>query len=339
MVNRREYFTRWTNSANWLQWRPDWPIARWIAIVTAVSSTLIAAIACGRPIATRSQTDNVYIVVENPLKLLIVAAVALQIWCLLTPRVHMASQRWFGLSMWRTMLWAGAVESGILALVGIVATDLGWQCESIWNHPSPTKSAALSFLLCALALSRSNPISHLREMMQRCGTQWKQWNWRGRIVMVMLCLNVLLTGNYLLGYWRHASKMFAVHNQSVACMCDDDGKPISDFDTLCHQCTKQIPANARILYHGPNLGLILAYELYPRPVFMLPQEQKDMFHYCWRREKWCAGLTADPLDHFWKWDPPLTAVSENQFVADHQITCVVTFDEENVANNSIRILR
>ena len=291
------------------------------------------------PIAIVSQTSCVRIVIENPLKPLIVAAAALQVWCLLTPRVHAAAQRWFAMSLWRVVLWMGAVESGVLALISIVHTDLGWESASVWSHPTPTKTATISFLLSAVALSRKNPLSNIYEMMQRCGTQWRRWNWRSRIVIAMLCLDVLLTGNFLLGYWHQASNMFAVHNQSRACMCDDDGKPISDFDTFCRLCVKQIPANARILYHGPNYGLILAFELYPRRVFMLPQEQKDMFHYCWRQEKWCTGMTADPLDHLWKWDPPLTAVSERQFIAEHQITCVMTFDDRNVANNCIRNLR
>src|SRR5262249_12605905 len=103
-------------------------------------------------------------------------------------------------------------------------------------------------------------------------------------------------------------------------------------DIFCKQCDKEIPADARILFHGPNYGLILAYELYPRRVFMLPQEQKHMFHFCWQEEKWCAGIAADPLDRYWKWDPPLAPVSEDQFIKEHQITCVVTYDDWKVKN-------
>jgi hypothetical protein len=339
MAKRREYFTRWADTANWLQWRPDWPIARWVAIVAAALSALIAAIACAQPIVTRSQTVNVYIAVENPLKPLIVAVAALQIWCLLTPRAHAAAQRWFGLSLWRILLWVGAVESGILAIVGIAATNLGLECASIWSFPNPPAMATISFLSCVFALSRNNPLLHLHEMMQRCVTQWKRWNWRGRTVLVMLCVNILLTGNYLIGYWQHASRMFADRNPLMACKCDDEGNAVSDFDVFLRRCRKEIPAGARVLYHGPNYGQLLAYEIYPSRVFMLPQEQKDMFHFAWREEKWCKGMAADPLDHFWKWDPPLTPVSEEQFIAEHQITCVVTYDDLSVANNSIRDLR
>jgi hypothetical protein len=93
------------------------------------------------------------------------------------------------------------------------------------------------------------------------------------------------------------------------------------------------------LYHGPNEGLVLAYELYPRRVFMLPQEQRDLFEYCWYMESWCRGMAADPLDRYWKWDQPVLNISQEQFIADHQITWVVTFDSSDVSHNCIQLLR
>ena len=89
----------------------------------------------------------------------------------------------------------------------------------------------------------------------------------------------------------------------------------STFDRFSDDCCHLIPINARVLYHGPTEGLELAYELYPRRVFMLPREQRDLFHNGWYTDLWCRGISPDPLDDCWKWDPLLPEIPEQEFIA------------------------
>jgi len=316
---------------------PNWPWLRWISLAVAAGCTWVAQVACRGPILVNMV--HLRPVIENPLKLLLAAVVALQVWCLFTPRIHAVAARWLQPSLWYLMAIVGAVESGALAIVGILAIDLRWKFASIWTSPTPTQFASISFLLFAAALTTTDPRSYMRAVAERFKFQWNRWNWQSRVVFIFFCCNVLLMCNSLCTYWRHASTLFSAHDESVANSCDPDDNLQPNFDNFCRRCREQIPPNARILYHGPNEGLVSAYELYPRRVFMLPAEQRDMFHECWRREKWCQGMTADPLDQYWKWDPSLPNISQPQFIADHRVTYVVTFDESDITKNSIQSLR
>ncbi len=157
--------------------------------------------------------------------------------------------------------------------------------------------------------------------------------------LIFLVVNVAMMTNSFCTYWKHTSAMFSYHDELVASSCDANGLATPNFDNFCQRCREAIPSNATILYRGPNQGLVLAYELYPRRIYLLPQDQHDMFHDCWCRESWCQGLAPDPLEHYWKWDQPYPSISPEKFIAEHHITHVVTFDESDIAKNLIQTLR
>ena len=93
------------------------------------------------------------------------------------------------------------------------------------------------------------------------------------------------------------------------------------------------------MYRGPTEGLVLAYELYPRRVFMLPSEQRALFHNGWQTDLWCRGMAPDPLEDCWEWDPPLPELTAEQFIAQHGITHIVVYDNTEEANCTIQALR
>ena len=47
---------------------------------------------------------------------------------------------------------------------------------------------------------------------------------------------------------------------------------------------------------------------------MLPREQRDLFHNGWYTDLWCRGMSPDPLDDCWKWDPLLPEIPEQEFI-------------------------
>jgi hypothetical protein len=297
----------------------------------------IAAMACKAPIMANVSHPRVR--VENPLKVLLAAAAALEVWCLFSPRLQIAAAKLLSISLWRIMAFIGSLEAAALALIGIVTIDLRWKSASIWSSPTPTITAAISFLLLAIAFTRTDPRPQLVSILQRCGTQWTAWNWRGRTVLIFLVINIAMMSNSLCTYWKHTSAMFFYHDELAASSIDVNSKATPNFDNFCRRCREEIPSDARIFYRGPNEGLVLAYELYPRRIYLLPQDQHDMFHDCWCRESWCQGMAPDPLEHYWKWDEPCPNTSPEKFVADHHITYLVTFDEFDVAKSLIQTLR
>ncbi len=79
------------------------------------------------------------------------------------------------------------------------------------------------------------------------------------------------------------------------------------------QAIEPLPADARILYHGGPECMILAYELYPRRVFLLPEEQVRL---C---EEWVFGREAQPSIR-WPASLDVPSVDKEQFLREHRIT-------------------
>ncbi len=91
-----------------------------------------------------------------------------------------------------------------------------------------------------------------------------------------------------------------------------------------------MPADARILFHGQTAGLRLAYEVYPRQVFMLPQELRTLAA-SWHVQPQLADLPVDRKTAYWEERLPDASIDERQFIAEHRINYVVTFDEYDLA--------
>ncbi|HTQ38083.1 MAG TPA: hypothetical protein VMJ32_03595 [Pirellulales bacterium] len=262
------------------------------------------------------------------------ALVALQVWSLATPQIHAAARRYLGASVWRLAFFVWGTLFGLAAIIGIVRINLNCQAVPPSLLPDPAWASAISFILLAPTFTTRDPRPALRAFLERLIAQWISWNWRARMVLLAFCLNILPLVYSVGTYWKRASQQYYLHNPAMPVWQLADGT-CSNLDHFCQQCRAQIPPNANILYHGPNDGLVMAYELYPRRLYMLPYEQRNLCEYCWCLEKWCRGMAPDPLDIVWKWDPPIPDVPEDQFVREHHITYVVNYDYFNPANTSI----
>jgi hypothetical protein len=277
---------------------------------------------------------------SNPFKLLAVTVLALQVWWLLTPRAGELLRRKSHLTWWQMKLSIEAVELCCVAVIGILATDL--QSRAVFAVVLLRPAIAIEFALLAVAIVVLTTNQRWRlswALLDRFRGLWRSWTWRARLVAIALLLHMALISKTILGYWEQTSGQFSAHEINQSTVLSYTGKILCNFDYFCRACNAKIPADARILYHGGNEGLILAFELYPRRVFMLPQEQRDMFHNCWRNELWCRGMAADPLDECWEWDPAAIDVPEEQFLKEHGITHVVMFDSLSASNCRIQAVR
>jgi hypothetical protein len=317
--------------------RQDRPALRWLALGVAAIGAGIAARACTASIS--GMVGPLKILLSRPINAWLLAVLALHVWAWLFAQTHAAREHSARISFSRLILWIGAVESGMLATIGAMATDLQWKTASIMGPTLPTYVACLSFILATLGFLREDPSPQMRAILQRGLAQWRIWNWGARIVLLVGLVQAGLMGKSLVAYWHLSSSTFSHYMTPRPTQIAGNGSSLPTFSYFCDKCQREIPSDARILYHGPNQGLVLAYEIYPRRVFMLPSEQRTMFTDCWRNERWCRGMKPDPMLAIWKWDPPLPNVSEMQFIAEHEITYVVSFDEDNISNCCIQKLR
>ncbi|MFN7986461.1 MAG: hypothetical protein U0529_03250 [Thermoanaerobaculia bacterium] len=115
------------------------------------------------------------------------------------------------------------------------------------------------------------------------------------------------------------------------------GGRYAQFERFFGRCRRELPDDARVLYVGRAEGQLLAYVLYPRPVFMHPTD---------RYVAWVGHQVLDlglplPDDPLFPGGlaPPLEAPSLETFVAARRITHEVRFVESDLAACRIEAIR
>jgi hypothetical protein len=313
-------------------------LARWGVLIFALCCTLVAVITCRYRFV--GSIGPLRFRVSNPLKSIALAICALQLWCVLSPRLDYIARRASRFSLVQLWLLAMTIETGILAAIGVVVIDLqwGWAAAALIAKPRLSATAAFCFT-AAFLLSINHNWRQLRAMASRLLILWRRWSWAARAVFLMVLIHALGVTKVLLGYWEQTSTLFLTHQSARAPQLGRTRKWDSTFDRFCDECRQLIPPDAAVLYRGPTEGLVMTYELYPRKVFMLPSEQRALFHDGWCTDLWCRGMAPDPLDDYWKWDPLLPDMTEQEFIERHGITHVVTYDNTENTNCTIQSLQ
>jgi hypothetical protein len=168
---------------------------------------------------------------------------------------------------------------------------------------------------------------------------WSGWTAGGRIFAAALALKLGVTvvnlarlpDQYL---FNHRAARARLHEPLEKIFARKDRH--AQFESFFERCRAELPADARVLYEGRAEGQLLAYVLYPRPVFMLPAD------------RWVAWIGHQVLDHGALPDdelfpsalpPPLATPSRESFVATHGITHEVRFVESDLENCRIRAVQ
>ncbi|HKD38533.1 MAG TPA: hypothetical protein VKB78_17090, partial [Pirellulales bacterium] len=149
---------------------------------------------------------------------------------------------------------------------------------------------------------------------------WRSWKWRERATFVLVAAQVFFT----LHFWQDYPAYLEFERQVIAnsyrtVTYELNGRKLPVLESFSRRLAAELPEDARVLFHGQTAGLRLAYEIYPRPVFMLPQEMQLMAA-SWHVQPQLAELPADAKPDYWNRRLPEASVNEGQFVAEHRIT-------------------
>ena len=117
-----------------------------------------------------------------------------------------------------------------------------------------------------------------------------------------------------------------------------DGRDLPLVESFSRRVCAQVPPDARILFHGQTAGLRFAYEVYPRRVFLLPQDMRNLAA-GWHVQPQLRSLPEDRQLAFWQKRLPNTVADERQFIREHRIDYVVTFDEYELAKCRVEPVR
>jgi hypothetical protein len=170
-----------------------------------------------------------------------------------------------------------------------------------------------------------------RRVGRRFVAVWLRWGWRERLIFTAVASQTF----FALHFWQDYPAYLENEHQAIDNLhrmptYELNGHRLPVVESFSRRLCAEVPADARILFHGHTAGLRLAYEVYPRQVFMLPQEMRTLAA-SWHVQPELGELPADRKAAYWQERLPEASIDERQFIAEHHINYVVTFDEYDLA--------
>lgn len=192
-----------------------------------------------------------------------------------------------------------------------------------------------------VALATARRALHVRvELPRRLLASWSGLTLGGRAFAVVLAAKAALTGvdlvrlpgQYFPRLWETRPEIVPSIDAVFA-----HGNRYAQFERFFERCRRELPEDARVLYFGRGEGQLLAYVLYPRPVFMHPADG----YVAWIGHQVLDLGRALPDDDLFPGSvpPPLEAPSLQAFIDSRRITHEVRFVESDLAACRIRAIR
>jgi hypothetical protein len=217
--------------------------------------------------------------------------------------------------------------------LGLVATlyphwwHFGRWLRFLHRIRNPAVLGLSGFLLWYAAADRTGEsFRFVRRALVDLRVTWKLWDWRRRAFFLIAICNLTMmlfhASRYpQLLYQDRENRTFAAAVPQGAL-----GSKVSSIENFARQVVAQTPADARILFQGRTAVMRLAFEVYPRRVFMLPQDFRTMATQ-WHVQPWLRNAPVDRHEPYWHQFIPIVNADPESFIRQHAITYVARFDE------------
>lgn len=188
-------------------------------------------------------------------------------------------------------------------------------------------SLAILLLWYAAVAPNGDSIRTVRRRLADLLATWKLWDWRRRLFFLIATCNLTMM---LLRASRYPQLMFQDReNRRFATAVPQGGigsSKVSSIEHFARQIVEQTPPDARILFQGGTAVMRLAFEVYPRRVFMLPQDYRAMATR-WHVQPWLRNPPIDRHEPYWHQFIPIVNAGPDAFIRQHAITHVARFNE------------
>ncbi len=199
----------------------------------------------------------------------------------------------------------------------------GWLLKFMW----PLENGSRSF------------IAYVQRVFTKLRATWRIWDWRRRCMFALLAGQALLVARF----WKDYPSVLSFERAAMASAYSSptfkmNGQRLPTLECFSRMVREQLPPDARILFHGRTAALRFAYEVYPRRVFMLPQEMRELAA-AWHVQPQLRDLPDDPHLRFWHDKLPTTSVEPAEFIRERGIDYIATFDENDLAACRVEAVR
>ncbi|WP_347246598.1 hypothetical protein [Thermogutta sp.] len=229
-----------------------------------------------------------------------------------------------GLSAQASCVILGVYPSGKPLLV----KHVGW--------PLMVTVFGLAGVLAAWQRPAWNWVRRWQTVIHRALDFWKIQPWWGRVLIIVGIGHGLISVGYLLNcpedlfrQYQEIEEFASTPSRLFA------GQPVANLEYHILRYRRVIPPRAQIAYRGHWEAMIVAYRLYPRRLFLLPEDVQRLAR-AWGDHRWLEIKTkgasrADAwTDEYWAArHPPAEIPPLGQFLADRHIEYIIRYDENH----------
>lgn len=170
---------------------------------------------------------------------------------------------------------------------------------------------------------------------------WKEWGIGRRLVLVVLVVYGVVCLARVNDLAETAARALVTERTAFCRDRDRQDASLTAYDRLVTQTRQEVPEDARILYEGHWESVVFAYDVYPRRVFLTPQNWRRLAGE-WHCSRWLEAKTGGrmetSLERFWMSRIPRQNVPPLVFAEQKGLDYRVTYDPRQPDNTSIEPL-
>lgn len=237
-----------------------------------------------------------------------------------------------------TLVLAALKITGMVPSLGGVALPhrVGW--------PMLTLLVGMGLLAAGWPSPKSPLLQRWQDFIRSFSQLWNHGNLIWRIVITALIGHLAISLAYFLGAPVDLHETFVERaNLQGTLLSIRAGQRYVHWEFLARLWKETIPPRAAVAYRGHWEGPLVAYELYPRRLYLLPEDGRRLAAN-WHNHRWLAEKTkgkslADrSTDEFWTQRTIWPSLDLETFIQQRHIEFLLTFDEADEKGCSLQAM-
>lgn len=220
-----------------------------------------------------------------------------------------------------------------LRAIGIVSSLGGIQLPRHIGWPMVMFLVGVALLTGAWPETKNHMIRRAQSTLDHLAELWRGQGLLGRLVLCVMIGHGAISLAYVFELPADFREVFVERATLTATPVSvREGDRYVHWEFFIPRWKKTIPAEASVAYRGQWEGPLVAYELYPRRLYLLPSDARRLAAN-WYNHRWLAKKTrgkslADRwTDQYWSQRSSWPTVNLKSFIQERGITFLLTFDE------------